>query len=128
MTNLLRLFSLTLLVTLAAGQLGCATTAGARGTAMDNINAGPREIIAAAETVLEAEGVHIISSEADSLHGSLRGRTGEDELVRVEVERTTDEGSEMSLSLGRWGNHARASELSRRIATTAEHDRVEDVD
>jgi hypothetical protein len=113
MTTRLALLALALALGAAGSLSGCVVAAAGTRTAgqayvMGSLDgsmpASPERIVEASKDVLEGSDIHILSSDASSLDGTVVGRTALDRKIEITVKRVDERQSKVSIRVGTSGD------------------------
>jgi len=114
---LLSAFALT-----ASGCLAAAAAAGAGGTVAymrgdleATVQAGPRDVAAAAETALNEMGINVLSSSSDDTGGTITARNAQDKKITIEINRLNESASTISIRVGMFGDEALSRAIYERV-------------
>ena len=109
---------------IAGGLQGCAVDTAGTGAAgaayvMGSLDgpmpATPQRIVEASKDVLEGSDIHILSSDATSVDGTVVGRTALDRKIEITVKRVDDKESQVSIRVGTSGDKGVSQDLFDRI-------------
>ena len=124
MTTRSTILALGLALGAAGGLSGCvvaAAGAGAAGAAyvMGSLDgpmpATPEMIVEASKDVLEGSDIHVLSSGATSIDGTVVGRTALDRKIEITVKRVDEKQSKVSIRVGTFGDQSVSQDLFDRI-------------
>lgn len=124
MTTRSTILALGLALGAASGLSGCVVAAAAGGAAgaayvlgsLDGpMPASPEKIVEASKDVLEGSDIHVLSSDATSIDGTVVGRTALDRKIEITVKRVDDKQSQVSIRVGTFGDETVSKDLFDRI-------------
>ena len=113
-------------IALAAGVLEACSASGSgprsevgaayvMGSLDGSMPATPQEIVEATKDVLEDSDIHVLSSGATSVDGTVVGRTDLDRKIEITVKRVDDKESQVSIRVGASGDKGVSQDLFDRI-------------
>ena len=99
----------------AAAGAGAAGAVYVMGSLDGSLPATPQRIVEATNDVLAESDIHVLSSDATCIDGTVVGRTALDKRVEITVKKVDEKNSRISIRIGTFGDHDISRDLFDRI-------------